>query len=54
MINNKYKTGITLVELLIVVSIIGLLLIDGIKDGEVYQLSIFDAFYFISYTSTTL
>jgi Trk K+ transport system NAD-binding subunit len=37
------------------VSIIGLLLIDGIdNDGHPYKFSIFDAFYFISYTSTTI
>lgn len=37
------------------VSIIGLLLIDGIDtNGNPYKLSIFDAFYFISYTATTI
>ena len=37
------------------VSIIGLLIIDGMdNDGNVYKLTIFDAFYFISYTATTI
>jgi len=36
-------------------SIIGLLLIDGVdNEGNVYHLTIFDAFYFISYTATTI
>ena len=38
-----------------VISIIGFLLIDG-KDssGNVYHMTIFDAFYFVSYTATTI
>ena len=37
------------------ISIIGLLLIDGVDaDGKTYKLTIFDAFYFISYTATTI
>ena len=37
------------------VSIIGLLLIDGIDDkGYIYNMSIFDAFYFITYTASTI
>ena len=37
------------------VSIIGLLLIEGRDaNGNPYQLTIFDAFYFISYTATTI
>lgn len=38
-----------------VISIIGFLLIDG-KDsnGDVYHMTIFDAFYFVSYTATTI
>ena len=37
------------------ISIIGFLLIEG-KDasGNVYHMSIFDAFYFVSYTATTI
>ena len=37
------------------VSIVGLLLIDGMDDdGNPYNMSIFDAFYFITYTASTI
>ncbi|MEA3498411.1 MAG: NAD-binding protein [Campylobacterota bacterium] len=37
------------------ISIIGLLIIDGVdNNGEVYKLTIFDAFYFVTYTATTI
>lgn len=37
------------------IAIIGLLIIDGVdNNGNVYKLSIFDAFYFITYTATTI
>ncbi len=37
------------------ISIVGFLLIDGTNNqDEVYQMSIFDAFYFITYTATTI
>ena len=37
------------------VAIIGLLVIDGVDDqGNLYHMSIFDAFYFITYTATTI
>ena len=37
------------------IAIIGLLVIDGVDDnGNIYKMSIFDAFYFISYTATTI
>jgi len=37
------------------VAMIGLLVIDGIDlNGEKYQMSIFDAFYFVTYTATTI
>ena len=37
------------------ISIVGLLIIDGMDaNGKPYKLSIFDAFYFISYTATTI
>jgi len=37
------------------VSIIGLLLIEGLDDqGNPYQMTIFDAFYFITYTASTI
>ncbi len=37
------------------ISMIGLLLIDGVdKNGDIYRMSIFDAFYFVTYTATTI
>lgn len=37
------------------ISIVGLLIIDGVDEqGNVYHMSIFDAYYFITYTATTI
>jgi len=37
------------------IAIIGLLLIEGVDDnGNPYQMSIFDAFYFVTYTASTI
>jgi len=37
------------------IAILGLLLIDGMDDkGNIYHMTIFDAFYFITYTATTI
>lgn len=37
------------------ISILGFLLIEGRdNDGNVYYMSIFDAFYFVTYTATTI
>ena len=37
------------------IAMIGLILIPGMdNDGNVYQMSIFDAFYFVTYTATTI
>ncbi|KIM05231.1 MAG: hypothetical protein KN64_04220 [Sulfurovum sp. AS07-7] len=37
------------------ISMIGLLIISGVDgDGKPYQMSIFDAFYFLTYTATTI
>ena len=37
------------------ISIIGLLLIDGVDDaGNVYHMNIFDSFYIVTYTATTI
>jgi len=37
------------------ISIIGFLLIDGIDDkGQVYHMTVFDAFYIVTYTATTI
>jgi len=37
------------------IAIVGLLIIDGVDDkGNIYHMSIFDAFYFVSYTASTI
>jgi len=37
------------------IAMIGLILIPGMDDkGDVYHMSIFDAFYFVTYTATTI
>jgi len=37
------------------IAIVGLLIIDGVdNDGNIYKMSIFDAFYFVSYTASTI
>ncbi len=37
------------------IAIIGLLIIDGVdNEGKPYQMTIFDAFYFVTYTATTI
>ena len=37
------------------ISIVGFLIIDGVdNNGDIYQMQIFDAFYFITYTATTI
>ncbi len=37
------------------IAIIGLLIIDGLdNNGNSYNMTIFDAFYFVSYTATTI
>jgi voltage-gated potassium channel len=55
LILQRMRTPFLVVIVTYTVSIIGLLLIDGVdNDGNTYKLSIFDAFYFISYTATTI
>jgi len=52
---QRMRTPFLVIIVTYTVSIIGLLLIDGVDDdGNIYKLSIFDAFYFISYTATTI
>lgn len=49
------RTPFLVIILTYTISIVGLLIIDGVdSEGNVYKLSIFDAFYFISYTATTI
>jgi len=52
---QRMRTPFLVIIVTYTISIIGLLLIDGVdNDGNIYKLSIFDAFYFISYTATTI
>jgi len=55
LILQRMRTPFLVIIVTYTISIIGLLLIDGVdNNGNSYQLSIFDAFYFISYTATTI
>ena len=55
LILQRMRTPFLVIISTYTLSIIGLLLIDGVdNEGNVYRLSIFDAFYFISYTATTI
>lgn len=55
LILQRMRTPFLVIIITYTISIIGLLLIDGIdSEGRPYHLSIFDAFYFISYTATTI
>lgn len=52
---QKMRTPFLVILITYVISIVGFLLIEG-KDsnGNVYHMTIFDAFYFVSYTATTI
>lgn len=55
LILQRMRTPFLVIIITYTVSIIGLLIIDGMdNNGNVYKLTIFDAFYFISYTATTI
>ena len=55
LILQRMRTPFLVIIVTYTVSIIGLLLIDGVdNNGNPYKLTIFDAFYFISYTATTI
>jgi len=55
LILQRMRTPFLVIIFTYTISIIGLLLIDGVdNNGNPYKLSIFDAFYFISYTATTI
>ena len=55
LILQRMRTPFLVIIFTYTLSIIGLLLIDGVdNDGNPYKLTIFDAFYFISYTATTI
>lgn len=52
---QRMRTPFLIIIITYTISIIGLLIIDGVDtDGNLYKLTIFDAFYFISYTATTI
>ncbi len=52
---NKMKVPFLAIILSYTVSIIGLLLISGIdNNGNAHHMSIFDAFYFVTYTASTI
>ena len=55
LILQRMRTPFLVIICTYTLSIVGLLLIDGVdSDGNTYKLTIFDAFYFISYTATTI
>jgi len=55
LILQKMRAPFLVIILTYTISIIGLLIIDGAdNEGNPYRLTIFDAFYFISYTATTI
>ncbi|CAA6821749.1 MAG: Potassium channel protein [uncultured Sulfurovum sp.] len=52
---QRLRTPLLVLLVSYAISILGLVLIPGMDDkGEVYQMSFFDAFYFISYTASTI
>jgi len=52
---HKMRAPAIVIIVTYTISIIGLLLIDGMDDeGNPYKMSIFDAFYFITYTASTI
>ncbi len=55
LILQKMRAPFLVLIIAYTVSIIGLVLIEGTtSEGKPYQMTIFDAFYFISYTATTI
>jgi len=55
LILQKMRTPFLVLIFAYSLAIMGLILIEGVtSDGKPYQMSIFDAFYFISYTATTI
>ena len=52
---HRMRIPFLVIILTYTISIIGLLLIDGVDvDGNPYEMTIFDAFYFVSYMATTI
>ena len=55
MILHKMRTPFLVIIISYTISITGLLLIEGMDaNGNAYQMTIFDAFYFVTYTATTI
>jgi len=52
---QRMRMPFTVIVITYAIAMVGLLIIPGVDDqGNTYHLSIFDAFYFISYTATTI
>lgn len=52
---QRLRTPIIVIIVTYSISILGMVLIDGMdSEGNVYHLTFFDAFYFISYTASTI
>ncbi|WP_331775887.1 potassium channel family protein [Sulfurospirillum sp. 1612] len=55
LILQKMRVPFIVLIIAYTVAIIGLVSIDGVtSDGKIYHMSIFDAFYFVTYTATTI
>ena len=52
---QKMRMPILVIIITYTIAIVGLVLIEGVDtNGNPYKMSIFDAFYFVSYTATTI
>ncbi len=52
---QRMRTPFLVIVITYTISIVGLLIIPGVdNNGNTYHMSIFDAFYFITYTATTI
>lgn len=52
---QRMRLPFTIIVIAYVIAMVGLLIIPGVDDkGDEYYLSIFEAFYFITYTATTI
>ncbi|MEA2050688.1 MAG: NAD-binding protein [Campylobacterota bacterium] len=52
---QRMRLPFTVIVIAYAISMTGLIIIPGIDDqGNIYHMSIFDAFYFVSYTATTI
>ncbi|MDD3775277.1 MAG: NAD-binding protein [Sulfurovaceae bacterium] len=52
---QKMRVPFIVIVVTYTIAIAGLISLDGIEvDGEIYRMTIFDAFYFVTYTATTI